>query len=104
MENLNLIKMKSRVFNVSKKRTSRYDHQSVHAAYGIQNYLVKNKLISKNGKVNRDEYVQLLRDFAQYCDIDFVFPKQKTIKKLERYVQNRFPEFVKFCKETIYEG
>lgn len=85
-----------------KKRSTRYMNDKAHAAYGIQNYLLKKKFIphckTTPYKVQPEAYADLLKEFCNQ------HPKWEAWKKksnIETFVNLYFPDFAKFCNKKF---
>jgi len=75
--------------------------QDQHNSYGIQQWLTsKGYCVFKGSryKIDREKYLELLKNFCLEDNPLFDFSKAKHISNFESYVQNRF---TKFCNYVI---
>lgn len=85
----------------TKKRSTRYNSDKYHTAYGIQKWLCGKGFCLKEGakyKVDKEEYKALLKAFIIHERPNFDFSKLKHgIESMENIIQK---DFSKFCTFT----
>lgn len=88
----------------TKNASTRWHSQKFHRAYGIQNWLVENGFcLPDNGKykVNEQEYIALMKEFALHVKPDFDVNQKGVVFKLEKFIDNRFSHFANFVKKKF---